>query len=128
MLVPRFPKQQLIFVVDFANNDAVGWQNLPGWYLGELVAMQKRLLAFDFNTVIFAHGIPGDKSTIKRQTEYYENLMSLAKLALEQGLSEDEAVKTIQSKMSKYQTWHSYDDWFSLNIRGAYRWAKNNNS
>jgi len=32
MLVARFPKQRLVFIVDFANNDAVGWTDLPGWY------------------------------------------------------------------------------------------------
>ncbi|MFK5913980.1 MAG: MBL fold metallo-hydrolase [Woeseiaceae bacterium] len=124
MLVARFPRQKLVFAVDFANNDAVGWTDLPGWYLNELIAMQGRLLGLDFDIVAFGHGMPGDKTTIKRQIGYYKNLTTLATLALKQGLSEDEAVTTIETKLTQYKQWRFYDMWFLMNIRGAYRWAQ----
>ena len=127
MLVARFPKQKLVFVVDFANNDAVGWTDLPGWYIGELINMQGRLLEMDFEKVAFAHGLPGDKKTIKRQISYYKELTRNAKRALNKDLTEDEAVALIEPVMQHYQHWHYYDDWFLLNIRGAYRWAKSSN-
>ncbi len=128
MLVPRFPKQKLVFAVDFANNDAVGWRDLPGWYLGELIAMQGRLNKLDFDIVAFGHGMPGDKDTIRRQIKYYTDLTTQAKRALQQGLSEDEAVKVIEKNLSQYKQWRFYDKWFLMNIRGAYRWAKENNT
>ncbi|VAW61332.1 hypothetical protein MNBD_GAMMA09-724 [hydrothermal vent metagenome] len=128
LLVARFPgsffSPGLVFVVDFANNDAVGWQDLPGWYLGELIAMQQRLLKLDFDIVAFGHGLPGDKSTIRRQTGYYLNLITQAKLVLQQGLTEDEAVTHIAPRLKRYSDWRFYNKWFHLNIRGAYRWAQ----
>jgi len=127
MLVARFPEQRLVFAVDFVNNDAVGWTDLPGWYLGELIAMQGRLLKLDFDTVAFGHGMPGDKATIKRQIGYYKDLTSQAKLALRQGLSEDEAVTKIEAMFPQYKQWRFYDMWFLMNIRGAYHWAQNSN-
>lgn len=127
MIVARFPQQRLVFVVDFANNDAVGWTDLPGWHLGELMAMQGRLLEQDFDVVAFGHGMPGDKATIKRQIGYYRDLTSQASLALKQGLSEDEAVTLIEARLPQYKHWRFYDKWFLMNIRGAYRWAQSNN-
>ncbi len=124
MLVARFPRQRMVFAVDFANNDAVGWTDLPGWYLNELIAMQGRLLKLDFDTVAFGHGMPGDRATIKRQIGYYKDLTTQAMLALKQGLSEDEAVTYIKTKLPQYKQWRFYDKWFLLNIRGAYRWAQ----
>ncbi|VAW92483.1 hypothetical protein MNBD_GAMMA21-519 [hydrothermal vent metagenome] len=128
MLVPRFPEQKLVFAVDFANNDAVGWRDLPGWHLGELISMQKRLNELDFDVVAFGHSMPGDKNTIKRQSEYYQDLIMQTRFALKQGLSEDDAVVAITGNLAKYKQWKNYDNWFRLNIRGAYRWAQENAS
>ena len=113
MLVPRFPKQRLVFAVDFVNNDAVGWRDLPGWYLDELIAMQGRLNKLDFDIVAFGHSMPGDKNTIRRQRGYYQDLTS-------------QALLMIAPTLSSYKKWRNYRDWFRMNIRGAYRWAREN--
>lgn len=128
MLVPRFPEQRLVFAVDLANNDAVGWRDLPGWYLDELIAMQGRLNQLEFDVVAFGHSMPGDKDTIKRQSGYYQDLITQARFALKHGLSEDDAVIMIARNLSKYKHWSRYDDWFLMNIRGAYRWSQDNDS
>jgi len=44
------------------NNDAVGWRDWPGWYLGELSAMQGCLNKMDFDIIAFGHGMPEDKT------------------------------------------------------------------
>ncbi len=126
MLVARLPKQKMVYVVDFASRDSVGWREMPGWPLDELVAMQRRLLDLDFDKVAFGHGRagPGDRETIKRQTVYYENLLTEARAAIKDGLSEDSAVARATNNLPQYRGWGNYDLWFRLNVRGAYRWVQ----
>ncbi|GMQ88708.1 MAG: hypothetical protein BMS9Abin09_0141 [Gammaproteobacteria bacterium] len=126
MLVARLPKQKMVYVVDFASRDSVGWREMPGWPLDELVAMQRRLLDLDFDKVAFGHGRagPGDRETIKRQTVYYENLLTEARSAIKDGLSEDEAVVRVATNLPQYRGWGNYGLWFRLNVRGAYRWVQ----
>ncbi len=126
MLVARLPKQKMVYVVDFASRDSVGWREMPGWPLDELVAMQRRLLDLDFDKVAFGHGRagPGDRETIKRQTVYYENLLAEARTAIKDKLSEDEAVVRAVHNLPQYRGWGNYDLWFRLNVRGAYRWVQ----
>ncbi len=126
MLVARLPKQKMVYVVDFASRDSVGWREMPGWPLYELVAMQQRLLDLDFDKVAFGHGRagPGDRETIKRQTVYYENLLAETRAAKKDGLSEDEAVVRAATNLPQYRGWGNYDLWFRLNVRGAYRWMQ----
>ncbi|VAW50957.1 hypothetical protein MNBD_GAMMA06-1629, partial [hydrothermal vent metagenome] len=125
MLVTRLPKQRLIYIVDFANNDSTGWRDMPGLPLNELVAMQQRLLNLDFDKVAFGHGRtgPGDRETIKRQITYYKNLLSEVRSAVKEGLSEDEAVISVVRNLPQYRGWKNYDRWFKMNVRGVYRWV-----
>jgi len=126
MLVARLPRQRLVYVVDFASRDSVGWREMPGWPLDELVAMQRRLLDLDFDKVAFGHGRagPGDRETIKRQTVYYESLLTEARAAIKAGLSEDDTVVRAVHNLPQYRGWGNYEKWFKLNIRGAYRWVQ----
>jgi len=128
MLVARLDKQKLVYVIDFASHDSVGWRYMPNWPLDEMIAMQKRLLKLDFNKVAFGHGRagPGDKETIKRQIKYYENLIKEAKQGIADGLSEDETVERAVKRLAQYRGWGNYDYWFRMNVRGAYRWVEEN--
>ncbi|VAW79534.1 hypothetical protein MNBD_GAMMA13-1949 [hydrothermal vent metagenome] len=125
MLVTRLPKQRLIYIVDFANNDSTGWRDMPGLPLNELVAMQQRLLNLDFDKVAFGHGRtgPGDRATIKRQITYYKDLLSEVRTATKNGLSEDEVVTSVVLNLPQYRGWKNYDRWFKMNVRGVYRWV-----
>lgn len=126
MLVARLPGQKLVYVVDFASRDSVGWREMPGWPLDEMIAMQQRLLELDFENVAFGHGRagPGNRETIKRQTVYYENLLTETGAAIKDGLSEDDAVVRAAQNLPQYRGWGNYDKWFRLNVRGAYRWVQ----
>ncbi len=126
MLVARLPKQRMVYAVDFASRDSVGWREMPGWPLDELIAMQRRLLKLDFDKVAFGHGRagPGDRETIKRQILYYENLLVQARAAISDGLSEDDTVIRTALNLPQYRGWGNYNKWFRLNVRGAYRWVQ----
>ncbi len=122
MLIAFLPKQKLVFAVDFVNHDSMGWRDLPGVDIDELILMQKRVMALDFNTITFGHGRPGGREVVVRQIAYYQALLNEAKKAVSKKLSEDQAAKSIV--LNKYKNWENYDNWFTLNVRGAYRFEK----
>ncbi len=122
MLIAYLPKQKLVFGVDFVNHDSMGWRDLPGVDIDELILMQKRLMKLDFKTITFGHGRPGGRQVVSRQINYYKTLLKEATSAVKKGLSEDEAVKSIV--LEKYKNWENYDNWFTMNVRGAYRFVK----
>jgi len=122
MLIAYLPKQKLVFGVDFVNHDSMGWRDLPGVDIDELISMQKQVMELDFETITFGHGRPGGRDVVKRQISYYETLLREAKKAVKKGLSEDQAAESIV--LDKYKDWANYDYWFTLNVRGAYRFVK----
>jgi len=122
MLIAYLPKQKLVFGVDFVNHDSMGWRDLPGVDIDELISMQKRLMKLDFEKITFGHGRPGDRKVVMRQINYYETLLREATNAINEGLTEDEAAKSIV--LEKYKNWENYDNWFTMNVRGAYRFVK----
>lgn len=120
MIVGYVPDVAVAFAVDFVSNDRVGYRDLPGWIYPDLFDALTGLLAIPFDTIVFGHGPPGDRSTVHRQIAYYDDLRSAVRDAVEDGLSEDEAARRIE--LSEYEGWQSYDDWFELNVRAMHRW------
>lgn len=121
ILIPVIPEISFAYVCDYANNDVVGWVDLPGIDISEMVAMQRRTLSLDVDTVSFCHGPPATRKAIERQIEYYQTVYKVAKQARDKGLSEDEAAESIE--LPQYQHFRNYRDWFEGNIRAMYRWA-----
>ena len=121
MLVPLIPEIKMAYICDFANNDVVGWTDLPGIDIDEMLAMQRRVLAFDVEHVAYCHGQPGTLRAVERQIEYFETVLAAATKARDAGRSEDEAVETI--RLPQYAHFANFDDWFEGNVRAMYRWA-----
>ncbi len=122
MLIAFLPKQKLVFGVDFVNHDSMGWRDLPGVDVDNLITMQKKLLELDFETITFGHGRPGGRDVVKRQIAYYEALVDETSKAINKGMSEDQAAEVIT--LERYKDWANYDYWFTLNVRGVYRFVK----
>ena len=120
VLVPVIPQLKLAYAVDFANGDVVGWTTMPGWNIGELQRMKSALLELDVQTVVFGHGLPGDKDTVRRQIDYYDDLQASVQAAIDDGLSVDETVRRID--LPEYSHFWNYSDWFKANVRGMYRY------
>ena len=120
LVVPFVPDVGVAFAVDFVSNDRVGFQELPGWYFPEVFDALARMLHIPFDTVVFGHGMVGDRSSIHRQIAYYDHLTAAVRRAIAVGLSEDEAAEAIQ--LPAYANWGQYEDWMALNARAVYRW------
>lgn len=118
--VAFIPDAGVAFSVDFVSLDRIGYQDLRDWQFPEFFAALSGLLDIPFETMVFGHGPPGDRSAIHRQIAYYDDLTAAVRSAVAEGLTEDQAAERIQ--LDQYSTWGRYDDWFPLNVRGVYRW------
>lgn len=120
MIVALLPTEKLAFAVDFASNDGVGFRELPDYYFPEFFDALAKLQEFDFDTIAFGHGPPGDRAAIVRQVNYYRDLRAAVRAAVDKGWSEDEAAERV--RLPAYAGWRQYDSWFPLNVRAIYRW------
>jgi glyoxylase-like metal-dependent hydrolase (beta-lactamase superfamily II) len=120
MIVPFIPDVGVAFAVDFLQNDRVGFQDLPGWVFPEFFDAIAGTLKIPFQTMVFGHGPPGDRATVMRQIQYYDDLTAAVRQARAQGLSEDQAMQQI--RLPAYASWAQYEQWLPLNVRAIYRW------
>lgn len=118
-IVAHLPDQRLIFAVDFVARDRVGYRDLPDFYLPDLWMSLERLQHLDYDTAIFGHGEPGTKGDVYEQVAYWTDLRRTIESMIRAGLSEDEAVGTIE--LPAYEDWGGYGDWFEMNARTVYR-------
>jgi len=119
LVVGFLPEHGIAFAVDFVSADRFGYQDLASFYFPDMHDAIAGLLEIPFETVIFGHGPPGDRATIERQLQYYRDLDTLVRAAVEAGLSEDETAA--QVRLEDYRDWARYDDWREMNVRGMYR-------
>ena len=120
MLVVLLPEERIAFAVDFVSNDRVGFQELPDFHFPEFFTALERLSELEFDTIVFGHGLPGDRASIARQQQYYAALRSAVEEAVEQGWTEDEAAARV--RLPEYASWGQYEAWFPGNVRAIYRW------
>lgn len=119
MLVGFVPHAGIVFAVDFISHDRVGYQQLPGWFFPDQVHAISRMLDLPFTTVVYGHGVEGDRESVRRQLAYYDDLRTAVQGAIARGLTEDQAAE--QVRLPAYASWGQYEAWFALNVRGAYR-------
>jgi glyoxylase-like metal-dependent hydrolase (beta-lactamase superfamily II) len=120
MIVPFIADAGVAFAVDFVAHDRMGYQDLPGWYFPDFFQTVGNLLAIPFDTIVFGHGPNGDRASIHRQIQYYDDLQWAVRDALDRGWTEDQAAGEI--RLDQYAEWDQYETWFPMNVRGVYRW------
>lgn len=118
-IVAYLPGQRLIFAVDFVARDRVGYRDLPGFYLPDLWMSLERLQHLNYDTALFGHGEPGTKGDVYEQIGYWTDLRRTIESMIRAGLSEEEAVSTIE--LPAYEDWGGYGDWFKMNALTVYR-------
>ncbi len=120
MAVAFLPDVGIAFAVDFVANDRVGYQELPGWHFPEFFDALAGLLRIPFETMVFGHGPPGDRASIRRQIAYYDDLTAAVRGAVLEGLTEDQTASRIT--LPQYAHWEQYEAWMPLNARAIHRW------
>jgi glyoxylase-like metal-dependent hydrolase (beta-lactamase superfamily II) len=118
-LVMRFPKERLLFAVDFIPVETVAFRDFPDAYMPDWVESLKRVEALEFDVLVPGHGKLGEKKHVTMFREYLQDLHAEVLAGARAGKTPDDLVQTI--KLPKYEGWTNYKESLALNIQGMYR-------
>ncbi len=118
-IVMRFPRERLLFAVDFIPVESVSFRDFPTSWIEDWIESLKRVEQMDFDVLVPGHGPVGRKEHVRMFRDYLEDLRGQVLRHAREGRSLDE-IKTLIDG-SKYAKWANFKEWFPLNIEGMYR-------
>jgi glyoxylase-like metal-dependent hydrolase (beta-lactamase superfamily II) len=118
-IVMRFPRERVLFAVDFIPIETVAYRDFPDAYVPDWIDSLKRVELMNFDTLAPGHGPLGRKRHVRMFREYLETLYNEVLQNARDGKSLEEMKRLI--KLDKYAGWGGYDQMFELNIEGMYR-------
>ena len=122
-IVMRFPRERLLFAVDFIPVNGLAFRDFPDTYMPDWIESLKRVEAMDFDVLVPGHGPLGTRANVTMFREYLQDLRGEVLRYAREGKSVDEMKQLI--KLPKYDAWGPRD-WFPLNIEGMYRLVQAN--
>lgn len=123
-LVMRFPRERIVFAVDFIPVNSLPFRDLPDAYLDEWVESLKAVERMDFDILAPGHGPLGKPEHVRLFRVYMEELRAEVTAMARAGKTLDEMKQAIQ--MKKYEGWSAYKDYLALNIEGMNRLVQAN--
>jgi glyoxylase-like metal-dependent hydrolase (beta-lactamase superfamily II) len=117
-VVVRFPKERLLFAVDFAPVNSMAFRDFPDAYVDEWIESLRWLEGMDFDVLVPGHGNLGSKADVHKFRNYLEDLRGAVTQAIWDGKTIDEMQQTI--KLPKYESFPNYKDALPLNILGMF--------
>lgn len=118
-VVLRFPKEKVIFAVDFMPVKGVAFRDFPDAYLDEWIESLRRVEAMEFDILAPGHGALGSKADVVAFRGYLEDLRAQVMAAVRAGKTLEETKKLVD--LSKYKDWGGFEAMSQLNIEGVYR-------
>ena len=118
-IVMRFPKERVLFAVDFIPVQAVAFRDFPDAYIEDWLESLKRVEQLDFDILAPGHGPLGKKDHVRMFRGYLEDLRGEVVKYAREGKSLDEMKQLI--KLEKYAKWGGYEQMLPLNIAGMYQ-------
>jgi glyoxylase-like metal-dependent hydrolase (beta-lactamase superfamily II) len=119
-IVVRFPKERIVFAVDFIPVETLAFRDFPDGYINDWVDSLRRVEAMDFDVLAPGHGPLGKKAHVMMFREYLEDLRGEVLRHIREGKSLDETKQLV--KLTKYEKWGNYQQWLPLNVEGMYRY------
>jgi glyoxylase-like metal-dependent hydrolase (beta-lactamase superfamily II) len=121
-IVMRFPRERLLFAVDFIPVNSYSFRDFPDAYMPDWIDSLKRVEAMDFDVLVPGHGPLGNKANVVMFREYLQDLREEVTRHAREGKSLDEIKRLVT--LPKYAAWNP-KEWFPLNIEGMYRLVQN---
>jgi len=118
-IVMRFPKERVLFAVDFIPVEAVAFRDFPDAYIEDWLESLKRVEQLDFDILAPGHGPLGKKDHVRMFRGYLEDLRGEVLKYAREGKSLEDMKRLI--KMEKYAKWSGYEQMLPLNIEGMYQ-------
>ncbi len=124
-IVMRFPRERLLFAVDFIPVQSVAFRDFPDAYVEDWIESLKRVELMDFDVLVPGHGPLGKKDHVQMFRGYLEDLRGEVLQYARAGKSLEEMKQLIT--LPKYEKWSNYQNerpelrWFPMNIEGMYR-------
>jgi len=128
-IVMRFPKERILFAVDFIPVETVAFRDFHDAYIEEWIDSLARVERMDFDILAPGHGRLGTRDHVRRFREYMQDLHGAVLEQVRAGASLEEMQETI--RLPKYKRWFGYQsdnpnlNWFPMNIAGMYRYIQN---
>ena len=118
-IVMRFPKERVLFAVDFIPVESVAFRDFPDAYIEDWLESLKRVEQLDFDILAPGHGPLGKKDHVRMFRGYLEDLRGEVLKYAREGKSLEDMKRLI--KMEKYAKWSGYEQMLPLNIEGMYQ-------
>src|SRR5439155_23834415 len=108
-IVMRFPKERLLFAVDFIPVESLAFRDFPDAYIQDWIDSLRAVEAMDFDVLVPGHGPLGRKEHVRMFREYVEELRDEVLRHAREGKSLDEVKQLVT--MPKYAKWTNYEQW-----------------
>jgi glyoxylase-like metal-dependent hydrolase (beta-lactamase superfamily II) len=122
-IVMRFPRERVLFAVDFAPVKSYAFRDFPDAYMPDWIESLRRVEAMDFDVLAPGHGPLGTRADVTMFREYLQDLRAEVLRHARDGKSVDEMKQLVT--LPKYAAWGP-KEWFPLNIEGMYRLVQAN--
>ena len=122
-IVMRFPRERVLFAVDFIPVNSYAFRDFPDAYMPDWIESLERVEAMDFDVLAPGHGPLGTKANVTMFREYLQDLRTEVLRHAREGKSVDEMKQLIT--LPRYGAWGPRE-WFPLNIEGMYRLVQAN--
>jgi glyoxylase-like metal-dependent hydrolase (beta-lactamase superfamily II) len=120
-IVMRFPKERVLFAVDFIPVETLAFRDFPDGYINDWIDSLRKVETMDFDILAPGHGPLGRKAHVALFREYLEELRAEVSRYVREGKSLEETKQLV--KMPKYEKWGNYQQWLPLNVEGMYRYV-----
>ena len=120
-IVMLFPKERILFAVDFIPVEALAFRDFPDGYINDWIDSLRKVETMDFDILAPGHGPLGRKAHVAMFREYLEDLRAEVSRCVREGKSLEETKQLV--KMTKYEKWGNYQQWLPLNVEGMYRYV-----
>jgi len=117
-VVMHFPRERLIFTVDWIPVQSIAFRDFPDAYIADWIDGLRKVEAMDFDILAPGHGPLGNKQSVRDYRLYMEDLRGQVLKLVREGKSRDEAKQLVDIK--KYSAATNFEQMWQLNIEGMY--------
>ena len=118
-IVMRFPRERILYAVDFIPVMAIAFRDFPDAYMPDWIDSLNRVETMDFDILAPGHGPLGKKESVREFRTYLTELYGGVLAQAREGRKLDEAKQAV--RLPKYENWAGYKETYDLNVEGMYR-------